>query len=314
MNFLNIIFSGTSQFSAIHLQALLNAGYNIVLILTKPDNFSGRGKKIIFSPVKKIAIKNSIPILQPISLYEKELSKEIISYHANLMIIVAYGHIIPKKIIDLFKIGCINVHASLLPRWRGAAPIQFSILKGEKITGISIILINKKLDKGDIILSHSCYISKNETTYSLLNKLQFIGVKLLKLTLKKIMFKTFSKKPQNEKYATYSRKINKKDALLEWNVPAIQLERKIRAFNPWPIAYFQFKNIFIKVWKAKTINTNCLLPIGTIVEINSNGIQINTKKEILNLEKIQFPGKKIITIQDLINSKKNFFFKEKKIF
>ncbi|WP_343152589.1 methionyl-tRNA formyltransferase [Buchnera aphidicola] len=313
-NFLNIVFAGTSQFSAMHLQALLNAKYNIVLVLTKPDNLLGRRKKIIFSSVKTIAIKNSIPILQPKSLYEKDIQKIINSFYANMMIIVAYGCIIPKKIINLFKIGCINVHTSLLPRWRGASPIQSSILKGEKKTGISIILINEKLDEGDILISQSCCISRNETSFSLSNKLQFISIKLLKLILKKIIFKTFSKKPQNNKYATYSKKINKKDALLNWNLPAIELERKIRAFNPWPIAYFEFNSIFIKVWEAEKINISCSLPIGTIVKIDSKGLQINTKKEILSLKKIQFPGKKIINIQDLINSKKSFFSEGNKIF
>ncbi|WP_343153499.1 methionyl-tRNA formyltransferase [Buchnera aphidicola (Mindarus keteleerifoliae)] len=312
-NSMNIIFSGTSEFSAMHLIALLNSGYKIVLVLTKPDSFSGRGKKLTFSPVKKIALKRSIPILQPNSLQEKKTFCTLRDYHADIMIVISYGYIFPKKIINLFKKGCINVHPSLLPRWRGATPIQSAILKGDKITGVSLIQINEKIDNGNILLSKSCIISKNETTYSLSKKLQFIGIKLLKKILKKIFFGTLIQKTQNNKYATYSKKINKKDALLKWNKSALKLERKIRAFNPWPITFFKFKETIIKVWKAKKINSTSVLPIGTILEVNSKGIQINTNKEILNIEKIQFPGKKVISVKDLINSNKNYFSKQNKI-
>ncbi|QNS01673.1 MAG: methionyl-tRNA formyltransferase [Buchnera aphidicola (Pentalonia nigronervosa)] len=308
MEILKIIFAGTSHFSAQHLLSLLNLSYNVVSIITQPDRPCGRGQKIIFSPIKLLSIKYNIPLLQPSNLHEEQFQKKISQLHANIMIVVAYGRIIPKNILTMFSKGCINVHASLLPRWRGATPIQSSILNGDKETGISIIYMDEKLDHGDIIHSRKCDISPTDTTFSLSEKLKKIGICTLLEALKKIQYNNVIKRKQNEENATTSKKIFKQDALLNWKLEAKQLERLIRAFNPWPICYFIVQKNIIKVWKASVIkHTLANVSIGEIVSFNKQGIQINTSHKILNIEKIQFPGKNIIDIQKILKSKKTWF-------
>ncbi|WP_343154162.1 methionyl-tRNA formyltransferase [Buchnera aphidicola (Aphis aurantii)] len=299
MEKLKIIFAGTSNFSEKHLSALINCPLcNIKAVITQPDRPFGRGQKIIFSPVKKISIKNKIPVLQPLTLDNKEFQKIILNFSAELMIVVSYGHIIPQKILSLFPKGCINVHASLLPRWRGASPIQSAILSGDKKTGISIIKMNDKVDAGNIIISKKCIISSTETSETLSLKLIKIGTKILIKALFQIHNNIVIETKQDEKYTTFSKKILKIDALLNWKKNADFLERLIRAFNPWPICYFLINNTPIKVWKAKVINNTTIknYKIGQIISIDNDGIQIATKEKILNIEKIQIPGKNISNI------------------
>lgn len=308
MKKLKIVFAGTAYFSAEHLQALINLSYNIVLIISQPDQPSGRGQKINFSPVKILSINHNIPLFQPLDLNEEKLQKNILKLNADIMIVVSYGKIIPKKILTIFPKGCINVHASLLPRWRGATPIQSSILYGDKETGISIINMNDKIDNGAVIHSIKCKISSKETTASLSLKLINIGIQALLEVLYKISKNTIIACEQNEKYATISKKIFKKDALLDWNLKAKKLERLIRAFNPWPICYFIIQNNIIKVWQATVIlSIQSNFSIGEIVLFNKYGIQINTSHQILNIEKIQLPGKKIIHVKNILISKKKWF-------
>ncbi|QIE02175.1 methionyl-tRNA formyltransferase [Buchnera aphidicola] len=308
MNTLKIIFAGTEYFSAAYLNVLITSSYKIVAVLTQPDRPSGRGQKIHFSPVKILSLHHKIPIYQPINLNDVLFQNRILNLNADIMIVVSYGKIIPKKILNMFSKGCINVHPSLLPKWRGSTPIQSSILYGDKKTGISIIQMNDKIDSGEIIYSTECNISSKDTTKSLSLKLIKIGTRGLLETLKNIILNKIIKIKQNENYMTLSKKIYKIDALLNWNLHAQQLERRIRAFNPWPICHFTFKNVNIKVWEATIIPiAEKKFSIGEIVCANQYGIQINTAYQILNLEKIQLPGKKIMDIKNIIISKKNFF-------
>ncbi|QFQ32299.1 methionyl-tRNA formyltransferase [Buchnera aphidicola] len=308
MKTLKIVFAGTSNFSEKYLSALINFQCNIKAVITKPDRPHGRGHKIIFSPVKQTAMKKNIPILQPLNLGDENFQKILSSFCAEIMIVVSYGKIIPQKILSIFPKGCINVHASLLPRWRGASPIQSAILSGDKKTGISIIKMNNKIDAGNIIMLKECLISSKETSATLSLKLIKIGIKILMKALYKINNNIFKETQQNEKYATFSKKIVKTDALLNWNKSADFLERLIRAFNPWPICYFFMDQIPIKVWQAKTTENTCRnYSIGEIISIDKNGVQVNTKDKILNIEKIQLPGKNILSIKDIIISKKSYF-------
>lgn len=309
MKKLKIIFAGTSNFSEKYLSALIKYQYNIQAVITQPDRPSGRGQKIVFSPVKKIAITKNIPIFQQLQLNDKTFQKIISKFSADIMIVVSYGQIIPEKILYMFPKGCINVHASLLPRWRGPSPIQSAILSGDKKTGISIIKMNNKIDAGNIIMSKECTISPEETSSTLSEKLIKIGIKALIETLNQIKDNITLEIQQNEKYATFSKKIFKKDALLNWNKSADFLERLIRAFNPWPICYFIIDDIPIKVWQAKVIQNTIYYnhSIGKIISIDKNGLQINTKNKILNIEKIQLPSKNIVNIKEIILSKKHNF-------
>ncbi|QCI22323.1 methionyl-tRNA formyltransferase [Buchnera aphidicola] len=308
MKKLKIIFAGTEYFSAEHLKMLIDSSQSIVSVITKPDLPSGRGQKITFSPVKKMSIKKHIPVLQPSNLHDKIFRETLLKLHADIMIVVSYGKIIPKEILTMFPKGCINVHASLLPRWRGPTPIQSSILYGDKKTGISIIKMNEKVDAGNILHSIECNISLKDTSQSLSYKLMKIGVQALSDVLTKISQDIIIEKKQNEKYAILSKKIYKKDGLLNWNSKAIKLERLIRAFNPWPVCHFIINNKIIKVWEAEVIfSSKPNLKIGEILFFNKHGIQINTSDKILNIQKLQFPGKKIMDVKNIFFSKNNFF-------
>ncbi|CAL4325122.1 methionyl-tRNA formyltransferase [Buchnera aphidicola] len=308
MKKLKIIFAGTSYFSAEHLNALIFTSYQVVAVITQPDKPCGRGQKIQFSPVKIISKKNNIPVFQPLYLNEKTFLDDISRLNADIMIVVAYGRIVPKIILTMFPMGCINVHASLLPRWRGATPIQSAIIHGDKETGITIIEMNETIDTGKIIYSEACSILSFDTTYTLSLKLINIGIKSLLKTLKNIINKKITKKKQNEKNCLVSYKIEKKDGLLKWNQKATKLERIIRAFNPWPTAYFKINNTIIKVWQAEVIPLDiCTDSVGEIIKTNQQGIQVNTAYQILNIQKLQISGKKIITSREILLSKKNWF-------
>jgi methionyl-tRNA formyltransferase len=305
---LKIIFAGTSYFSMKFLNELIESQHEVIAVITQPDRPSGRGQKITFSPVKTLSIKKNIPFFQPLELNNEKIQSEILNLNADIMIVVSYAKLIPKKILNMFPKGCINVHTSLLPRWRGATPIQSAILFGDKETGISIIKMNEKIDSGTIINSVKCNISSEDTTETLTLKLIEIGIQALLETLYFININIIFEKEQNEKNATFSKKICKKDALLNWNTKAYLLERLIRAFNPWPICYFIINQTRIRVWKANVIqNIKKNANIGEIISFDKYGIQINTAHQILNLQKIQFPGKKIINIEKIVLSKKDWF-------
>ena len=306
---LKIIFAGTEYFSAAHLNALINSDFYVVSVISQPDRAHGRGQKIILSPVKEIAMYNKIPILQPLNLNDEVFYQKLLRFNADIMIVVSYGKIVPKKILSIFPKGCINIHASLLPRWRGATPIQSSILHGDKQTGISIMNMNETIDTGTIIHTIKCNISSQDTTQSLSWKLIKLGIQGILEVLDKINNNIIIiKKKQNEKNVSLSKKIYKKDALLNWNIKAEKLERLIRAFNPWPVCYFVLKNKTIKVWQAKVIPIiKSNFSVGEILEANKYGIQINTSYQILNIQKLQFPGKKITDVENILTSKKNLF-------
>ncbi|WP_343192081.1 methionyl-tRNA formyltransferase [Buchnera aphidicola] len=304
---LKIIFAGTPNFAAQHLHALLSLNYNVIAILTQPDRPSNRGQKINSSPVKIIAKNYSIPILQPTLLDSTKIINQLNQFQADIMLVIAYGLIIPEKILNLFPLGCINVHASLLPRWRGPAPIQWTIINGDKETGISIIKMNKGIDTGDILYAMNCTVSSNDTYTSLEKKLILIGIKAILIVLNRYNKEKNILIKQNNINSTYASKINKKQAKLDWYCPAKKLERLVRAFQPWPIAFFSIKDILIKVWNANVIhhNINTKKKIGEIISADRKGLQINTIQGILNITKIQIPNKKIMTVQEFLNSKKN---------
>ncbi|ANF17200.1 hypothetical protein XW81_02270 [Buchnera aphidicola (Schlechtendalia chinensis)] len=304
---LKIIFAGTPDFSAKHLIQIIRAKYKIVGVLTKTDKPSGRGKLILESPVKKIAKKHKIPIFQPEIENITQLHTQLYELHADLMIVVSYGLILPENILNMFPLGCINVHASLLPRWRGATPIQSAILYGDSITGISIIKMEKGVDTGKILCSSSCKIKNTDTSASLQDKLSIISYKTTLLALKMLSL-SYDHYVSQSKLITYSSKIKKQDAQLNWSKDAIILERCIRAFNPWPISFFKIDNKLIRVWKANVIMQyhNNIYKEGEIILINKNGLQIQTKRNVLNIIKLQLPGKTIMHAHNLKNFKKKF--------
>lgn len=307
---IRIIFAGTSSFSAYHLDTLIQFKYKVVGILTKPDQPSGRGNQIVYNPVKKLAKKHNLPIYQPYTLNTYESQKWILNLQADIIIVVSYGLIFPDTILNIPRFGCINVHGSLLPRWRGAAPIQRALLAGDTNTGVTIIQMNSNLDAGDILYSSICEICPNDTSASLYNRLMYLGSRALLIVLEKIISGRIKVKLQNHTNITYAKKIKKTEAKINWYLSSIYLTRCIRAFNPFPGSYISYLGKNIKIWEAYAIDIKeiSLRIPGTIIDINKNGIYVVTGQGALILTKLQFEGKKVISIQDLLNSQKKYFF------
>lgn len=305
---IKILFVGTPTFSAEHLKYLIKNRYFVIATLTQPDKFSGRNYIYSNNLIKNISLKNGIKIFQPISLMQKEFKEKIAKLSIDLLIVVAYGKIIPKWLLEKPRIGCINIHTSLLPRWRGPSPIQYAILYGDKKTGVTAIKMNLNIDEGDIICQQECIVEKKDNNLTLSNKLMQIGCKVMIKAIKIIVSKKFKLKKQNEKKVTYSKKINKNMSRLNWGLTAIYLDRLIRAFIPWPTSYFYIKDILFKVWEAEVIhNDHIKNNPGTIIISNKKGIQVATIKGIINLIRIQPANKKIMTVEEILNSRKNFF-------
>ncbi|VFP88654.1 Methionyl-tRNA formyltransferase [Buchnera aphidicola (Cinara piceae)] len=308
---LKIIFAGSNDFSLAHLYSLFYSKYVISAIITKPDNIYCKKKNNPFSSIKKFAIKNNIKILQPNDLFEKKFYKSILDIQANILIVSSYGSIIPKKILKLFPLGGINIHASLLPRWKGAAPVQWAILSGDKQTGISVIKMNSNIDSGKIIYTLTCPINSTDTTTTLCAKLIPISLQCMYQSLNIINNPNIKKYyKQDKNLETKAPKIKKRDSRISWSLSVIQIDRLIRAFTPWPCCQFFINGYFIKIKKHSIISFNKKnFYCGEIIKINKKGIQINTKKGILNIEKIQIPGKKTIHISQIIHTNKKLFIK-----
>ncbi|MFJ5982596.1 methionyl-tRNA formyltransferase [Enterobacter cancerogenus] len=304
---LRIIFAGTPDFAARHLDALLSSGHNVVGVFTQPDRPAGRGKKLMPGPVKALAEEHGLPVFQPASLRPEENQQLVADLNADVMVVVAYGLILPKAVLDMPRLGCINVHGSLLPRWRGAAPIQRSLWAGDAETGVTIMKMDVGLDTGDMLYKLSCPITAEDTSATLYDKLAELGPQGLIKTLEQLAEGTAKPEVQDEALVTYAEKLSKDEALLDWALPAAQLERCIRAFNPWPVSWMVIDDQPVKVWKASVIESHVQAAPGTIVEANKQGIQVATAEGILNLESLQPAGKKAMSVQDLLNSRREWF-------
>lgn len=305
---MKIIFAGTPDFASKHLNTLLEHNYNVCAAFTQPDRPAGRGRKLTSSPVKELALSHDIPVHQPEKL-DQGTQAIIENYQADLIIVVAYGLLIPKAVLTMPQHGCINVHASLLPRWRGAAPIQRAILAGDKETGVTIMQIDEGLDSGDMLLKASCAIKQNETSESLYNKLSTLGATTLIEALKQ--FKTLQPKKQNDQLVTYAKKIKKLEAAIDWKQSAKQIDQKIRAFNPWPIAQTQLDSTTIRIWSAKPSAKTSAEKPGTIINVNKNGIDVATCDGILTLTSLQLPGKRTLPINEVLKSKASWLIQQK---
>ncbi|OCG21043.1 methionyl-tRNA formyltransferase [Gilliamella sp. wkB108] len=304
---LNIIFAGTPDFAATHLKALINANHNVIAVFTQPDRPAGRGNKLTASPVKQLALENNLPVYQPDTLKKEENQKVIAELNADIMIVVAYGLILPQAVLDMPKLGCLNVHGSLLPRWRGAAPIQRACWAGDTQTGITIMQMDAGLDTGDMLYKLTCPIEPTDTSASLYEKLAQLGPQGLLQTLALIKEGKIKPEKQDATQATYAEKLSKQEAKLDWHLPAVQLERCVRAFNPWPVSYFEVNGEMIKVWQAQVTAIEHNQPAGTILKADKLGICIATSDGAFNMTLLQPAGKKPMSAQDLLNSRKAWF-------
>ena len=304
---MNIIFAGTPDFAASHLQALLDAGFNVIAAYTQPDRRAGRGKKLTPSPVKELASEHDIPVYQPVTLKSEEAQQQFAALNADLMVVVAYGLILPKAILEMPRLGCLNVHGSILPKWRGAAPIQRAIWAGDKESGVTIMQMDEGLDTGDTLHIVPLPIAHNETSATLYRKLAELGPKALVEAL--IALDTLQAKPQDEAAATYAKKLSKPEARLDWQLSAEQLERNIRAFNPWPVAWFSVADTNIKVWEADVVTTSeSNAKPGTIIKANKKGIVVATgNQQALSVTSLQLPGKKPLNAADVLNARPTWF-------
>ncbi len=309
---LNIIFAGTPEFAATHLQALLEkTNHNIIAVYTREDKAAGRGKKIMQSPVKELALEHNIPVYQPKTLRNLEAQEEFKALNADLMVVVAYGLILPKEVLDAPRYGCINVHGSILPRWRGAAPIQRAVFAGDKESGVTIMQMDEGMDTGDMLHFAKCDIASDETSYSLYNKLAQIAPDALIEVVNRLQSNPFEPIKQDDNLATHAAKLTKEEAKLDFNMEAVAIERLIRAYIPSPMAFLEImvndKLERIKIHKAKVVEITKDAKIGEVVEVSKEGIVINTMKQGLMLTEIQPSGKKAMKVCDFLNGRSDWF-------
>ncbi|MFC3122008.1 methionyl-tRNA formyltransferase [Agaribacter flavus] len=304
---MRIVFAGTPDFAAAHLQALLNTEHEIVAVYSQPDRPAGRGKKLTPSAVKSLAQANNIAVEQPLKFSDEGAADKLASYHADVMVVVAYGLLLPEHILNIPKRGCINVHGSILPKWRGAAPIQRAIWAGDKETGVAIMQMDKGLDTGKVIQIATLAIEDNDTSASLYNKLAALGPRTLVDTLAKL--DTLEATEQNNDQATYAKKLSKEEARCDWSLDAQQLARNVRAFNPWPVAWFDYNGQAIKIWEAEPVSAKSFekSACGEITEYSKDGLSIKCASGLLLIKQIQLPNKKRQAIADLVNGKPDLF-------
>ncbi|MEZ6975118.1 MULTISPECIES: methionyl-tRNA formyltransferase [Aeromonas] len=307
MNKLKLIFAGTPDFAARHLAALLSSDHEVVAVYTQPDKPAGRGQKLTASPVKELALAHDLPVYQPASLRKEEAQAELAALGADLMVVVAYGLILPKVVLDTPRLGCINVHGSLLPRWRGAAPIQRSIWAGDAETGVTIMQMDVGLDTGAMIHKVSCPIAADETSASLYDKLAELGPQALVDTINAMAAGNIAAEAQDDALANYAEKLSKEEARIDWSMEAVAIERCIRAFNPWPISWFEVADQTVKVWQAEVITQDHGQRAGTLLKADKQGIDVATGKGVLRLLTLQPPGKKAMSVTDLLNSRRDWF-------
>ncbi|SDW59151.1 methionyl-tRNA formyltransferase [Nitrosomonas oligotropha] len=296
---MKIIFAGTPVFAATALDALIQARHEIVMVLTQPDRPAGRGMKAAASAVKLLAEQHHLALLQPLTLKTDGIQQQLQTLHADVMVVAAYGLILPQAVLDIPRLGCLNIHASLLPRWRGAAPIQRAILAGDRETGITIMQMDAGLDTGDILLTHNVGITPDDTTQSLHDKLSVCGARSIVEALTLLPQEKLVPVLQDETQACYAAKITKAEAEIDWRHSAQQLDRVVRTFNPNPGAYAHFRDMALKIWQAEVLDGNAGKP-GEIVAVDRAGITVACGSGLLRIALMQKPGGKKMSAADFL--------------
>ncbi len=304
---LRIIFAGTPEFATVALNLLLESDHEICAVYTQPDKPAGRGRKLTPSPVKMIAQSQQLNLLQPASLKSAEAQAALCLLKPDLMVVVAYGLILPPQILEIPRLGCLNIHASLLPRWRGAAPIQRAILAGDSETGVSIMQMDQGLDTGDVLAEVRCIIESTDTSSSLHDRLATLGGELLLSTIDQLLSGNANATKQDNSQSSYAAKIEKSEALIDWSQPAQRLCNKVRAFNPWPVAFarIKLKNSAIqnmKIHEASVLATSINQQPGSVINSCKEGLDVATGEGVLRLQTLQLPGARAICVADFINA------------
>jgi methionyl-tRNA formyltransferase len=307
---MRLVFAGTPEFAATILAALLDSGHRVACVYTQPDRPSGRGRKLKASPVKLLAERHHLPIRQPVSLRSKECADALTATSPDLMVVAAYGLLLPQSILAIPSHGCINIHASLLPRWRGAAPIQRAILAGDEKTGVCIMQMDKGLDTGGVLASASLDIEPRDTTGILSQRLARLGATTLLTALGELSYGPLTATPQDETRATLAPRVEKREAQIDWGLAAVDLDRRVRAFNPWPVAYTLLPGggdppaCRLRVWEARPCPdwSHAETP-GTVLEAGAEGISVAAGSGALLLTEIQVPGSRVMSARDFLNAR-----------
>ncbi len=300
---MKIIFAGTPEFAVPTLQMLLSSKqYRPCAVYTQPDRPAGRGRKLKPSPVKELAVKSGVPVLQPASLKSQQEQRKLAELCPDLLVVAAYGLILPQAVLDIPRLGCINVHASLLPRWRGAAPVQRALLAGDRQTGITIMKMVYKLDAGAMLHKEVCPIEPSETASELLDKLARLGATGLARVLPSIEAGTAVAEPQDESQVTYAKKLDKSEALLDWRQSAVELARKVRGLNAWPVAQTLYQGKILRIWQAEALEACVDVSPGTILPVRNKHLDVAAGNGVLRLLEVQLPGGRRMTAQAFLNA------------
>ena len=291
---MKVIFMGTPDFSVGTLEALIEAGHEVALVVTQPDKPKGRGGKMQYTPVKEVAVAHNIPVYQPKRIREPECIEELRKYKADIMVVIAFGQILPKEILEMTPYGCVNVHASLLPSYRGAAPIQWAVINGEKVSGVTTMQMNEGLDTGDMLLKVEIPLDEKETGGSLHDKLAEAGARLCVETLDALKAGTVTPEKQGDSPTAYAKMLDKHMGKIDWKMSAKEIERLIRGLNPWPSAYTRWNenDKGMKIWEAEVAEGQTDKVAGTVVEVAKDGFFVQTGDGLLKITALQIPGKK----------------------
>ncbi|OGT47643.1 MAG: methionyl-tRNA formyltransferase [Gammaproteobacteria bacterium RIFCSPHIGHO2_12_FULL_41_20] len=300
---LKIIFAGTPAFAATALAALLKTSHQVIAVYTQPDRPQGRGQKLMNSPIKTLALQQHLPVYQPVSLKTPEDQQQIAELQADVMVVAAYGLLLPLPVLHAPRLGCVNIHASLLPRWRGAAPIQRAILTGDTVTGISIMQMEAGLDTGPILYQATCPIHATDTSVTLHDRLAVLGATAIVTALDFVVRGEVHPVIQDVTLATYAHKIHKEEARLDWATTAVELERKVRAFNAWPVVFTYINAQMLRIWQAQVLSTEPVSALpGQVLHASNLGIDVATGLGVLRLLQLQVPGGKLLSVAEFMHA------------
>ena len=300
---LRLLFAGTPEFSAIHLQALLDSRHTVLAVYTQPDRPAGRGRRLKASPVKQLALQYQLPVVQPLSLKPVVQQQEMADVDADLVVVVAYGLLLPQSVLDIPPLGCINVHPSSLPRWRGSAPIQRAILAGDTHTGVCIMQMDSSLDTGSILLHRQLTITNTDTAGSLHKKLAQLGATMLVDSLDQLQAGRLHSAPQSKHGVCYAAKLLKTEGAIDWHQGAAQIDRQVRGLDPWPVSYSDLQGQRLRIWSARPVVGSVQQPPGTLLQLNDQGLLVACGQGCLMINQLQWPGNKIEIASQLINLK-----------
>ena len=300
---LKIIYAGTPEFAVPALESLLQSEHDVLAVYTQPDRPAGRGRKLLPSPVKACAVAHDIQVLQPQTFNDSSELTRLAGFKADLMVVVAYGLLLPAPVLNTPRLGCINIHASLLPRWRGAAPIQRAILAADEASGITIMQMDQGLDTGNIMDTASLSILDAWTSADLHDHLKLLGAELLMKTLTQIELSGVSGQPQNDKAASYAHRLEKAEAQIDWNKEAEIIKRETRAYVPWPVSFTHLDDKMLRVWWAEVDTSHASDTPGKIIEHSRNGLFVSCKNSVVKITELQFAGKNRLTAGEAFNAR-----------